>query len=134
MTFSMNYSAGEKGAGVIGGEPSGVYGRYNIGDFQFLDATVAWSYSYSSIAVTANYNLAKHLDGDFYYRYGIGATVGLGNTISVAARIPVGIEFDLENILELPLIIFADIAPGLEIIPNMAQLHIYGGAGFVYFF
>jgi len=134
LTFSMNYSGGIKGAGVIGGEPSGAYGRYNIADFQFLDATAAWSYWYNYFTITANYNLVKNWDGDLYYRYGIGATVGLGTSISVAARIPVGIEYDLENLIELPIIIFADIAPGIEIIPDMAQFHIYGGTGFVYFF
>lgn len=134
MAFSMNYSGGEKGAGAIGGEPSGVYGRYNIADFNFVDATAAWSYWYSHLSITANYNLVRNWDGDLYYRFGGGATVGLGTVLSVAARIPVGVEYDLENLIDLPIIVFIDIAPGIEIIPDMAQFHIYGGTGFVYFF
>jgi hypothetical protein len=134
MAFSMNYSASEKGIGAIGGEPSGLYGRYNLDNFTFVDATAAWSYFGSHVTVTANYNLVNNLDGDLYYRYGAGVTVGLGNAISVSARVPVGLEYDLENLIDLPIIIFADVAPGIEIIPDMARFHIYGGTGFVYFF
>jgi len=133
ISFSMNFSGGLKGAGAIGGEPSGAYGRFNVADYQFIDATAAWSYWYNYITITGNYNLVQNWNEDLYYRYGLGATVGLGNIISVSARLPIGVEYDLSNLIDFPINIFADIAPGVSILPSVG-FYIAGGAGFVYFF
>ncbi|MGM0640843.1 MAG: hypothetical protein ACQESN_05425 [Thermotogota bacterium] len=133
MTFSMNYSSGKIGLGLTGGEPSGIYGRYNLENYKFIDVTAAWSFSSDSISLATDYNLIRNLDGDIYYRYGLGAKIGLANTISVTARAPLGIEYDLTNLTEIPINLFLEIAPGLDILPSI-NFDLSGGAGFVYFF
>jgi hypothetical protein len=133
LSFSMNYSSGKIGAGLIGGEPSGIYLRYNTANYQFLDVAAAWSFSADSISVAVNYNIAKNLDGDIYYRYGIGGKLGLGNTISAAARIPLGVEYDLTRAIDLPINIFLEVAPGINVLPGI-DFDLSGGAGFAYFF
>ena|SRR6056297_3661285 len=133
MAFSMNFSSGKAGIGLTGGEPSGIYGRYNVENYHFIDVTAAWSFASDSISVATDYNISKSLEGNIYYRYGVGAKLGLGNNLSLAARAPLGIEYDITNFIDLPINLFLEVAPGLAILPGI-DFDLSGGAGFVYFF
>jgi len=133
LIFSSNFSSGKMGIGLYGGEPSGIYGRYNVDDYKYLDLTAAWSLRSNTLVLSSNYSILNNLGNSLYYRYGVGAAAGVSNSVHAGIKIPLGLEYDLTNRTNLPINIFAEIAPGISILPGI-DFEVSGGIGFVYFF
>jgi hypothetical protein len=124
------------GLGIVFGEPTGLNAKMWTSDRTALDATVAWSFVGSGwLHVHAdflihNYDLISVNKGALPVYFGIGAYVGLSSDLGLGARIPFGLDYQFEG---APLDIFAEIAPGLSLLPGIG-FQMGGGIGVRYFF
>lgn len=123
------------GAGIIIGEPTGLSAKVWFSDIDALDAGLAWSISHNWIHLHADYlrhsfDLIPVEEGQLPLYYGVGARIGLGTSIFVGARLPVGLDYFFEG---LPLDIFIEIVPGLALLPD-TRFDIGGGIGIRYWF
>jgi hypothetical protein len=101
-----------------------------------LDAAVAWSFAGDGwLHVHAdflihNYDLISVSQGSLPVYFGLGAYVGLSSDLSLGARVPFGIAYQFE---EAPVEVFAEIVPGLTLLPGI-DFYMGGGIGVRYFF
>jgi hypothetical protein len=108
------------GAGVILGDPSGITLRF--GHFPVL--AFGWSGINGRLHLNLDYWLINRtLEGSFDWYFGLGGKIwiwggsGPNNTGAAAlgARAPLGLQWYMAEDWEL----FLEIAPGLEILPNV---------------
>lgn len=129
---------GNFGLGIVLGKPTGVSAKLWNGRTTAFDGAAAWYLSGEdgSMYLHANY-LMHHFEalkveeGQLPLYYGIGAKVVLGPDVVVGARVPLGISYIFTN--DLPLDVFLEIAPTLNLIPTTA-FDIDGGIGVRYYF
>ena len=134
---ALNLSAQDSGfgAGAIIGEPTGLSGKSWISSYDALDAGIAWSISYAWFHVHADYlrhvfGLIPVEQGQLPFYFGGGAGIGFGREISIAARVPVGLDYLFDG---TPLDIFIELVPGLQLIPD-TRFEMGGGIGVRYWF
>jgi hypothetical protein len=119
------------GIGLVFGYPStGISAKVFTGSNAF-DAAATWSLDDENGYLLAwadylahNYSLSSSLP----WFVGIGGFIGLGNTLGIGARVPVGITYLFDG----PFDIFVEIAPRLEVLPDL-DFGIGGGFGFRYY-
>jgi hypothetical protein len=113
--------------GVIIGEPTGVSAKFWTSGRSAVDLGVAWSLGESG-------NMHVHSDylWHFWTNSGVAFYAGLGgrllfdNDTEFAARIPIGMQFNIARRLG----VFFELAPTLPIMPETeSDFDINGGAG-----
>lgn len=128
---------GDKGLGIIIGDPTGVSFKAWINSKHAFDLALAW---------TVERNDALHIHGSYLYHnndffnpnrgrmplyYGIGGRVKANsNRTSVGVRIPFGFEYLFQG---APLGLFLEVAPILDLTPN-TELDINSGVGVRFYF
>jgi hypothetical protein len=124
------------GAGLILGEPTGLTAKVWLEKGLALDAAVAWSFlDESALYIHSNalyhFRVLDTTGGNFLTPYvGGGAAFRFQDDLNIGLRIPVGISWLLDA---APVEIFAEIAPGVGIIPE-TDLELGAGIGARYYF
>jgi hypothetical protein len=128
---------GDKGLGIIIGDPTGVSFKAWLNSKHAFDLALAW---------TVERNDALHIHGSYLYHnnnffnpnrgrmplyYGIGGRVkAREERTTVGVRIPFGIEYLFQG---APLGLFLEVAPILDLTPN-TELDINSGIGVRFYF
>lgn len=116
-------------AGVIIGQPTGLSAKYWVSRLTAFDAALAWSFANGALEIHTS--LLYHLfyidvDRDSFPAYlGLGPVFYLRDDTAIGARIPIGITYLFEDV---PISLFLEIAPVIEIIPE-SDIEISGGTG-----
>jgi len=124
------------GLGVVFGEPTGLSAKLWTSERTALDATVAWSFYGSGWLhmhadfLIHNFDLIDVSQGSLPLYFGVGGYVGLGSDMWLGARIPFGIAYHFED---APVEIFAELVPGLALLPQI-DFYMGGGIGVRYYF
>ena len=120
-------SFAEIGVGAIIGEPTGL--SFKLGNFPVIG--LGWSTFNSSIDATVDmWFINDHFVEMLDWYLGVGAKLGIkSNDFLIGIRVPIGAQWWLTNEFEL----FAEIAPGLAILPA-TEFDISGGIGLRYHF
>ncbi len=124
------------GLGVIFGEPTGLSAKIWTSERTALDAAVAWSFvdtgwlHIHSDFLIHNFDLISVSEGSLPVYFGVGAYLGLASDLGLGARIPVGIAYHFEG---APVEIFAELVPGLALLPEI-RFYMGGGIGVRYYF
>ena len=124
------------GAGIILGEPSGLTAKVWLEQGLALDAAVAWSFlGESSLYIHSNalyhFRVLDTSGGNFLTPYvGGGVAFRFQDDLNIGLRIPVGISWLLDA---APVEIFAEIAPGVGIVPE-TDFELGAGLGARYYF
>ncbi len=104
------------GIGIIIGEPTGLSAKYHFGSGG-IDLAIAWNIKNDKLAIHSDY--LYHIPGiadPLILFVGIGIYVVVWEDFGLAGiRIPLGMEYILK---EVPLGFFAEIVPGLDLIPS----------------
>ena len=136
--FSLSISAQDKGLGLglIFGEPTGLSAKMWTSERTALDAAVAWSFSgvgwfhLHADFLMHNYDLFSVSKGALPVYYGLGAFTTFSSDFGLGLRVPLGLAYQFEG---APVDIFAEVVPGLALLPDLA-FYIGGGIGVRYFF
>jgi hypothetical protein len=119
------------GIGLIFGYPStGVSLKSFTGDNAF-DAAAAWSFSDEGgyFLAWTDYLVHNYMFGSSLPWYvGVGGFIGFGSTTGIGGRVPIGITYLFDG----PFDIFVEVAPTLEVIPDL-DMRVTGGFGFRYY-
>ncbi len=123
------------GAGIIIGEPTGLCAKLFIAEILAIDLAVSWSFLDAAFHIHSDFlfHLIDPFDlavGDIDFYIGGGGLVKFGRAFKIGIRVPFGVAYVFESI---PLDIFLEIAPILELIPATAP-SIGGGIGIRYYF
>ena len=137
MAFNISTNAQSSGFGLgfVLGEPTGISAKLWKGNTKAFQGAIAWSFGKND-AVRLQTDHLWHFPGieismaKLPYYLGIGVSVTFADKFVLAARIPVGIDFQFSN---LPLDLFLEIAPGLKLIPDV-EFNVDAGLGIRYFF
>lgn len=143
--------SGKFGLGVILGEPTGVTVKYDMNDVSAIDGGLSFRFDRYVMAYS-DYHMkfkgAFGTDVNFFNQLtpyiGVGAVILVSNDsnyhyfddswtdddFALGIRVPLGIEWRTPRI---PLGVFAEIVPGLAIVPGTDGF-IQGGVGVRYFF
>jgi hypothetical protein len=149
-----DFGYGSFGLGAVLGEPTGFRGRYGFSPTQGVDVGLAFSLASFAI-INGDYNYYfRNIAGtegemrtQFFLRAGVGAVIFFSNagtvnnidsryyfdtshSFGLGIRIPLGAEWRFRH---LPLGIFAEVAPGLGLVPGTFGF-VQGGIGALYFF
>ncbi len=117
-------------AGVIIGQPTGLSAKYWVSRLAAFDAALAWSFADNG-SFEIHASLLYHLfyidvDRDTFPVYlGLGPVFYLRDDVAIGARVPIGITYLFEDV---PLSLFLEIAPVVEVIPE-SGFDITGGVG-----
>jgi hypothetical protein len=136
--FSLGIFAQDKGLGLglIFGEPTGLSAKLWTSERTALDAAVAWSFSglgwfhLHADFLMHNYELLSVSQGALPVYYGLGGFTTFSSEFGLGARVPLGLAYQFEG---APVDIFAEIVPGLSLLPDL-KFYIGGGIGVRYFF
>jgi hypothetical protein len=134
--FSMNQESNAQGTelGIVIGEPTGVSAKFWTSGKSAIDLGVAWSLGESGHIHNPSVNMHLHIDylQHYWTNSGIGFYSGLGGRLlfdeetQFAARIPIGLQFNVAKRLSL----FLELAPTLPIMPEAeSNFDINGGVG-----
>jgi hypothetical protein len=132
------WQRGDFGLGAIVGEPTGVSAKWWLTDRTAIDAAAAWSFGGRD---------SFHLHGDYLFHmfdvfpvekgempfyFGVGGRVKFreDDRDRVGVRGPVGVAY---RFADLPLELFAEVAPVLDVAPR-TRLDLNGGIGIRYYF
>lgn len=121
------------GIGVIAGEPTGISVKLWQNSIFAYDAAAAWSFGdEGSLHLHADmlWHNTTLINSQFPIYYGLGARVNLQDDLRAGIRIPVGIAY---NVQSMPLDIFWEIVPVLDIMPDIG-LGFNGAIGVRYYF
>ena len=136
--FSLGVFAQDSGLGLglIFGEPTGLSAKMWTSEKTALDAAVAWSFAgvgwlhVHADFLIHNYDLISVSKGALPVYFGLGAFVSFASDLGLGARVPFGLAYQFEG---APVDIFAEIVPGLSLLPGI-DFYIGGGIGVRYFF
>ncbi len=119
--------------GVILGEPTGISAKFWQSGTSAIDAAAAWSFGKEeSLHLHASYLKHKPLEaeaGSLYLYYGIGARALFADDPRFGARIPVGLQYNIED---TRLSLFFEVAPTFDLVPA-TDFGVNGGIGVRYF-
>ncbi len=124
------------GLGVIFGEPTGLSAKMWTSQKTAVDAAVAWSFvgtgwlHIHTDFLIHNFDLIDVSEGSLPVYFGVGAYLGLSSDLAFGARIPVGIAYHFDG---APVEIFAELSPGLALLPEI-RFYMGGGIGVRYYF
>ena len=134
LNISINAQSSGFGIGIVFGEPTGISAKLWNGKTTAFQGAIAWSFG-NNDALRLQSDYLWHFPGleiamgKLPYYLGIGASMTLANKLVLAARIPIGVNYQL---FELPLDIFIEVVPGLNLIPDV-DFNIDAGLGIRYF-
>jgi hypothetical protein len=120
--------------GVIIGEPTGVSAKFWTSGRSAVDLGVAWSLGGSgtihdpsgNMHIHSNYLWHFWTDSGVAFYAGLGGRLLFDNDTEFAARIPIGMQFNIARRLG----VFFELAPTLPIMPETeSDFDINGGAG-----
>ena len=119
--------------GVILGEPTGISVKFWQSGTSAVDVAAAWSFEgEESLHLHASYLKHKPLEaeaGSLYLYYGIGGRALFADDPRFGARIPVGLQYNIED---TRLSLFFEVAPTFDLIPA-TDFGVNGGIGVRYF-
>ncbi|GAB5410122.1 MAG: hypothetical protein BalsKO_24870 [Balneolaceae bacterium] len=123
LTFleAVAQSKGEKGIGLMIGDPTGITFKNWTSSNTAFDLGAAWSLEGSGgISIHGDHLWHSWFDvdkGNFAFYYGVGARARFieNEDSSIGIRIPLGVNYLLEN---TPLDLFVEIAPIVDLIPD----------------
>jgi hypothetical protein len=119
--------------GIILGEPTGISAKFWQSGTTAIDAAAAWSFEgEESLHLHVSYLKHKPLDtqeGGLYLYYGLGARALFADDPRFGARIPVGLQYNIQN---TRLSLFFEVAPTFDLIPE-TEFGVNGGLGVRYF-
>lgn len=124
------------GLGVVFGEPTGLSAKMWTSQRTAVDAAVAWSFvgtgwlHIHTDFLIHNFDLINVSEGSLPVYFGVGAYMGLSSDLAFGARIPFGIAYHFEG---APVEIFAELVPGLALLPEI-EFYVGGGIGIRYYF
>ncbi|MCX5777611.1 MAG: hypothetical protein NTU66_00045 [Elusimicrobia bacterium] len=136
LLLSSAVCADEAGLGVLIGSPTGITGKIWQGEHRAVDAAAGWSLGdSSSFYFHADYLFQQPREfvvseGKLPYYYGVGLRLRNDNETRLGVRMPLGIEYLLQD---APLSIFIEMALVLDIVPRTA-LDVNAGVGVRYRF
>ena len=138
MLFSTAVFAQDSGIGLglIIGEPTGLSAKLWTSERTAVDAAVAWSFyapprfHIHSNFLIHNYDLFSVASGELPLYFGAGAYMAFSSDFGLGLRAPVGIAYHFEAV---PVELFAEIAPGLALLPGI-NFYFGGGTGARYYF
>jgi hypothetical protein len=136
--FSLSIFAQDEGfgLGLIFGEPTGLSAKLWTSQRTALDAAVAWSFSgvgwlhLQADFLMHNYDIISVSEGKLPLYYGGGAYLAFSSDLGLGIRVPLGLAYQFEG---APVDVFAEIAPGLALLPDIG-FYIGGGIGARYYF
>jgi len=130
VMFVLVAVAGTVGAqtsvGVMLGEPTGLSGKRWLNNEQAVDVALAWSFIDVDRDEGYAGSLYFHADYQYHFDYfdidvgrlplyaGLGAKIYVSSGFAAGIRIPLGAVYEFE---ELPLELFVELAPGINILP-----------------
>ena len=112
--------------GVMLGEPTGLSGKRWLNNEQAVDVALAWSFIDVDRVEGYAGSLYFHADYQYHFDYfdidvgrlplyaGLGAKIYVSSGFAAGIRIPLGAVYEFE---ELPLELFVELAPGINILP-----------------
>ena len=134
---TFNIGPRDFGFGFLFGVPTGISAKLWIGRITALDITAAWDFADDEFVLQLDYLF--HYFGLFRMR-GRGQLpvyIGIGPRLSlkqdeneIGARLPLGIAYLFPSV---PIELFAEVAPGLSILPA-TNADVSGGFGVRYYF
>ncbi len=119
------------GLGIVLGDPTGISFKKWAGDRGAIDGGVGWNLNADIFHVHVDYlvhfmNAIEVNQGQLPLYLGIGGSLNAGNNIThFGVRVPFGINYIFGD---APLDLFAEIAPGLQLI-DQTDLLLEGGIG-----
>ena len=136
--FSIGMYAQDKGLGLglVFGEPTGLSAKLWTSERTTFDAALAWSSSgvgwfhMQSDFLIHNYELLSVSKGALPVYFGGGGYIAFSSDLGLGIRVPFGIAYQFEG---SPVDVFAEIAPGLSLLPDLG-FYFGGGIGIRYFF
>lgn len=130
-------NAGDKGLGIILGEPTGISFKTYLSSKHAFDLGLAWSLDgEKSLYIHGDYLYHNHSffnpnRGRMPLYYGIGGRIILGEHRNFAGvRVPFGVEYIFQG---MPIGLFLEIAPVMDLTPK-TRFDINGGLGARYYF
>jgi hypothetical protein len=134
------YARDGVGIGIIAGEPSGVSMKYWLDDTTAIDAALAISLSdHNPFQFHADYLIhssssairTAEVKGKMPWYYGVGGRISTHHDeTQLGIRIPLGITYLFSDV---PMDLFAEIAPVLDVTPDL-NLDLSGAIGLRYYF
>ena len=126
---------GDKGLGLIAGNPTGICFKYFTSTTEAFDLATAWSFSDEWLMVHGDYlwhsfgdiNVSK---GQLPWYYGLGAWVAFGDDVVAGGRLPIGLDYLFAN---NNIDIFLEVAAGISVIPD-TDFHVDAAIGVRFFF
>ncbi|MEI7748945.1 MAG: hypothetical protein WCI81_07710 [Chlorobiaceae bacterium] len=124
------------GLGIIVGEPTGLSMKYWLDDTTAIDAAVAFSSSDNNpLQFHADYLMHSGITArnsrTLQSYYGVGARISNDdNDTRLGIRVPFGVTY---NFSKVPVDLFAEIAPVLDVTPDVT-LDLNAAVGIRYFF
>ena len=124
------------GLGVVFGEPTGLSAKAWTSEKTAIDAVAAWSFAGAGFFhihadfLVHNYDLIDVSEGRLPVYFGVGAYLNFASDLGMGIRVPIGLDYQFGN---APFDIFAEVAPGLALLPGTA-FYIGGGIGVRFFF
>lgn len=137
MLTSSFAVAQEMGLGVMLGNPTGLNGKYWLGDGKAVDGGLAYSLGkHSDLSIHSDYLL--HKDAAFYFNdthpldlyYGVGGRLEFADDIELGIRVPVGLA---HRFSEQSADMFAEVAPIVDLFAKTGlEIHIAVGARYYF--
>ena len=124
------------GLGVVFGEPTGLSAKMWTSQNTAIDGAVAWSFAGAGFLhlhadfLVHNYDLISVSKGKLPVYFGLGAFINLASQLGLGVRVPIGMVYQFQG---APLDVFAEIAPGLSLLPG-TDFYFGGGIGVRYYF
>lgn len=126
------------GLGAVFGEPTGLSAKLWTSEKTAIDAAAAWSFAGNNGGffhihadfLIHNFNLITVSEGQLPLYFGIGAFMDFASELGLGIRVPIGLAYHFES---APLDVFAEIAPGLSLLPG-TDFYFGGGIGIRYYF
>lgn len=127
--------AGDLGAGIIVGEPTGLSGKLWLDRKTALDGAASWSFREGRdlhLYLHVDYVLhqASARKARLFLYYGIGVKVQNGHPDTAGARMPIGLTY---LFAKAPLDLFVEVVPELDLAPGTG-VDLAAAAGFRYYF
>jgi len=124
------------GLGAVFGEPTGLSAKLWTSETTAVDAALAWSFAgFGYLHIHADFLLHKFdlisvSEGKLPLYFGIGAYMNFASDLGMGILVPLGIAYHFDS---APLEIFAEITPGLSLLPG-TDFYFGGGIGIRYYF
>jgi hypothetical protein len=129
--------AGNFGAGIIAGEPTGLSGQMWLSKSTALDAAVAWSFGGGEDALLVqsdyvfyNMGMIDVKTGAMGLYFGLGGRIKFQSKSQIGIRVPIGLDYMFAN---APVDIFGEIVPILDLVDE-TELNFSAALGVRYFF